>query len=592
MLKKLLNKKNIKCASLLGVASFSSIWIISAIVYYINYGFNILFITSSFETAINSFKGKHGYVLEMLVKHTNDNAGYLIMLIIYSVASLAAVIFSVVLITDLLTMLYFKSKEGTERFNENTILIFGFNKAVFGMIENSENIKKKDIHIVSIDEFDAEQINQIARSKISYDYFSLDKLVEQLNKKKFNKVKCVLLAETKDMNNYFLYKKLTNSSLIKNKDLRISCIPANDAELLAIENDGTALVNMIGLKQVVAQSVATTVGDVLCNNIGTYKSKEIKCLLVGFGETGQNVFRVMVNQLTIASDNKITIDIVDKDAKQVFKKAMQNVCNEYKDDEGLHIKKPVADGILDVNIFNYAYSDARCKDMMIKNNYDFVVLNILNNYKYVDFIENNRQVIECLNNTQFVIPVYLKDEYSVNLNNSKNLNNLHISKVYDFYNLYLLNVNKIEEDAIEFNYRYNDIHGFAKGDKYSMWKKGSSYDRKSSLFQSMHQNINDALRKLNKEQCKEECDKLKGITEPNDIEKIINENQMIRELAMAEHRRWTYFLILDGWKSNSIKNNKLKHSDCIIDWELLSKDKKDKLIYDLTPLFILIQEEE
>ena len=248
--------------------------------------------------------------------------------------------------------------------------------------------------------------------------------------------------------------------------------------------------------------------------------------------------------------------------------------------------------MLIANIFNYAYSDARCKDMMIKNNYDFVVLNILNNYKYVDFIENNRQVIECLNNTQFVIPVYLKDEYSVNLNNSKNLNNLHISKVYDFYNLYLLNVNKIEEDAIEFNYRYNDIHGFAKGDKYSMWKKGSSYDRKSSLFQSMHQNINDALRKLNKEQCKEECDKLKGITEPNDIEKIINENQMIRELAMAEHRRWTYFLILDGWKSSSIKNNKLKHSDCIIDWELLSKDKKDKLIYDLTPLFILVQEEK
>lgn len=59
---------------------------------------------------------------------------------------------------------------------------------------------------------------------------------------------------------------------------------------------------------------------------------------------------------------------------------------------------------------------------------------------------------------------------------------------------------------------------------------------------------------------------------------------------MTEHRRWTYFVILDGWKSNSIKNKKSKHSDCIIDWELLSKDKKDVLIYDLTPLLILVQE--
>lgn len=600
MLDKLITKKNMKVEAFIGIGTFLCLFFISVAVFCLFDGLNVLVISSAFETAIGAFTGSHGYVLEMLIEHVNDSIGYLILLIIYSTASLAAVVFSVLLIADLLQMFYFKSKEGTVGFNENTVLIFGFNKTAITMIENTDvssiaNIKeKKNIHIVSLDSFSDEQINEIASLGISYDCFSLDKLTDTLNRKKFSKVKCVLLSETKGMNNYFLYKKIADSSLIKNKDLRISCIPASDAEQLAIENDGSYLVNMIGLKQVVAQSVAKTVGDILCGkgNIVKYKSKEIKCLMIGFGETGQNVFRVLVNQLTVDSNNKITIDIVDKDARQVFRKAMQNVSGEYKDDEGLHIESPVADGILDVNIYNYAYSDVRCTDMMEKNDYDFVVLNILNSYKYVDFVENSRQLIEYKNNTQFVIPIYLKDEYSINLGNSNKLNNLHISKVYDFYNLNLLNTNDVEEDAIEFNYRYKKIEGSAKNDKYSMWKDAGTFNRKSSMFQSLHQNINDSLRMLNKGQCTAECEKLKGETDSDEIEKIINANAMLREIAITEHRRWTYFMILDGWKSNPTKNKKLKHSDCIMNWDLLCKEKKDVLIYDLTPLFILVQNDD
>lgn len=255
---------------------------------------------------------------------------------------------------------------------------------------------------------------------------------------------------------------------------------------------------------------------------------------------------------------------------------------------------------------------------MAGNGYDFVVLNILNNYRYIDFVENNRKLMAVLPHTHFVVPVLQFNEYCNNMKKLKvdkdviEIENLHISKVYENYNLELLKENVIEENAINFNYHYKSIYGNAYDQK-QMWSDIGSYKRKSSLFQSIHQKINTYLRELYKDKydeklsivldminkhrtCLEELNgddsdekkKELNVSFGIEMEKVINSEPLLKELAMIEHRRWTYFMIFEGFKYDKAKNDNLKHNDCITKWSLLSKDKKDVLIYDLIPFIMLI----
>ena len=192
--------------------------------------------------------------------------------------------------------------------------------------------------------------------------------------------------------------------------------------------------------------------------------------------------------------------------------------------------------------------------------------------------------------TKFIVPILLKTDISDNL--FEGIDNIYRADVYAKYNLDLLKCDKTEENAIEFNYQYNSIYQQPEDDKYSLWINTDYYGKRSTLFQSFHQDINSSL--INTDIMSSIDKLLIDIKENNseDIIRTIKCDKYIEELAMIEHRRWTYFAVLEGFRYSEIKNKSILRSDCILKWVDLCKKRPDTLIYDLSPFIIICEESQ
>ena len=73
----------------------------------------------------------------------------------------------------------------------------------------------------------------------------------------------------------------------------------------------------------------------------------------------------------------------------------------------------------------------------------------------------------------------------------------------------------------------------------------------------------------------------------------INANPFLREMAMLEHRRWSYFMLLHGWHYiNGKKNVKNKQTPYLVDWKRLCNNNPEMCVYDLMSLFKIIIEKD
>lgn len=588
MLEKLISKKNLRFILIIGTISFITLLLINFIVS--NEHNTIIRLFNSIDSAVASFGGHHGDTLILLIEYSKTNILFRVALVAYLFASILAIFFSFCLVYDLFKLLYFKSREGTRMFNEDSYVIFGYNEEAIELIENTEGINPKNIHIMSSSEFNLDQLKKIGGLGVSYDYFKKEELKDFLNRKRFNKVRNILFCESKPMENFSLCKNLS-SYLKENNNLNISLIPMNDAEDMAINNNCNELfIKSITKNVIIAQSIVKSVSTEICENLEKYRSKDLKCLIVGFGKTGKDLFSLLINQLVIRSDNKISIDIVDTQASYALKNTIENVCQEYKNSDGLYIAGNVSDGILEVNTFNCSYNDYKIHEKLMYDEYDFVIVNLSSEENYSNYIESNRLLINSLKDTtKFVVPVIKNNEYTRLIMDS--FDNVIVSKVYEIFNLNLLQNNEIEDNAMKFNYNYHRINKELIDDKYTLWRKSEWYNKKSARYQSLHQNINIALKQNYIGINEDMCNLFKYIDNSEKVDEIINSNKMLKEFAMMEHRRWTYFVILDGYKYNPEKNKKKKHSDCIMNWAMLREYKKTTLIFDIIPLMVLTKDE-
>ena len=84
-----------------------------------------------------------------------------------------AIVFSLALVYDLIKLIFTRSKEGIRNFNSDSYVIFGFNDDVKTMIENSQNVNKRDIHIISSSPFKDYELREISKLGVSFDYMDL-----------------------------------------------------------------------------------------------------------------------------------------------------------------------------------------------------------------------------------------------------------------------------------------------------------------------------------------------------------------------------------------------------------------------------------
>ena len=265
MLEKLISKKNLRFILIIGTISFITLLLINFIVS--NEHNTIIRLFNSIDSAVASFGGHHGDTLILLIEYSKTNILFRVALVAYLFASILAIFFSFCLVYDLFKLLYFKSREGTRMFNEDSYVIFGYNEEAIELIENTEGINPKNIHIMSSSEFNLDQLKKIGGLGVSYDYFKKEELKDFLNRKRFNKVRNILFCESKPMENFSLCKNLS-SYLKENNNLNISLIPMNDAEDMAINNNCNELfIKSITKNVIIAQSIVKSVSTEICENL-------------------------------------------------------------------------------------------------------------------------------------------------------------------------------------------------------------------------------------------------------------------------------------------------------------------------------------
>lgn len=71
----------------------------------------------------------------------------------------------------------------------------------------------------------------------------------------------------------------------------------------------------------------------------------------------------------------------------------------------------------------------------------------------------------------------------------------------------------------------------------------------------------------------------------------INHDTFLRDMAMLEHRRWCLFMASKGWgPTEGEKNEVTRENPCMVNWELLCRNKLEMCKYDLIPLLALYEE--
>ena len=199
------------------------------------------------------------------------------------------------------------------------------------------------------------------------------------------------------------------------------------------------------------------------------------------------------------------------------------------------------------------------------------------------------------------IPIGIRTKDKQNMIDIYRQNNLfEIARNKDIFSFASLTNRDIVDDAKLFNHRYNMLYdviseykqsGKVLDDKFMLrieetltqeqlrierdrtkldetWHSMKMFDRESSIAQALHQNVKKWL-VLQQKAYSLEADK--------------------EELEKIEHRRWTLFMITQGFKYEKAERKDLnaKTHPCILNWERLKQEKPDTLEYDFTPYYIL-----
>lgn len=62
----------------------------------------------------------------------------------------------------------------------------------------------------------------------------------------------------------------------------------------------------------------------------------------------------------------------------------------------------------------------------------------------------------------------------------------------------------------------------------------------------------------------------------------INSNRLLKVFSMLEHRRWCYFMIINGYAYvDGPQNDTMKVNPCILSWEELCEKKPEYCRYDI-----------
>ncbi len=338
---------------------------------------------------------------------------------------------------------------------------------------------------------------------------------------------------------------------------------------------------------------------------------DVSMVLVGLGGFGRRLLEQAVSLGVLSSTGSTRFDVIDRDAGELlgfFKSAFSPAYVRVDREAGtLTVPAGNADGSLTVCFHPCDVDDGELLPLLRR-------LNGEHPFTYAAVcLRDTDTALRCLNRLDRVlresgraIPVALRLEADPELAAYFKGETPFFGKVFpvcgeaDRLTLERLAAEDAYAGAIRFNHIYNrfaaalDGGGEPEGTAESQWRALESFKQRSSLFQYLHQTVK--AQRLAFERSREEPFKLEKPAAAGEYEALGRPpltDPLALEFARMEHRRWCYYMAVNGWAYGEKRDNARRLNPCLVTWEaLLRGDQRYTCQYDTTPYRVLIQKNE
>lgn len=355
--------------------------------------------------------------------------------------------------------------------------------------------------------------------------------------------------------------------------------------------------------------------------------RDVHMGIIGFGEFGQHTVRQALNLSVLSADSHICIDIFDKHMSDIIgsfmkhfsvdildnlKLCSEEICLEERTsyyelqlpmDNGNHSFG--MDGTVTLRFWNADAQTLSFHKIFKKCHagmpFTYLVIAMGDTYAIADTLMELKQLLYEKGVSDIKIPIAVRTKDRKNIVDVYRQNCLfEIVQSKDIYSYDSLTNESILNQAKVFNHRYNVLYdvisSYKKEGKLldaqfmlqiektltedqqqiendtekldAAWHDMKIFDRESSIAQALHQDVKDWL--IN-------------------IQKAYSLTEDKEELERIEHRRWTIFMITQGFRYEKADRKDLnaRTHPCILNWQQLKIEKPETLEYDFTPYYIL-----
>lgn len=514
--------------------------------------------------------------------------------------------------------------------NKEGILVVGYNDKVRNILES--NCDRKKIYLWANQVLSTEEERELFLNGISVVNTEMmlvndvDKYKKQIEKfsvfLKKKKIKEVLLLDEIDWRNVEYYMALSSCSICDERTIHFY-VSVNNYEIErvleeffddALKNKNRDL-RIFNYSQLQAEKLFVNLP--LYKHMDMSQSKDIHLLVIGGGSLGEHIVIHAMNQGVFTSENKIIIDVIDKDISLVKKSLGKRFNKSYvtESESGFTILSDKADGELyirfnELDIYDENFVSTINELQRTSNGGKFTYVAIC--------LPKPEQNLHCI--TEFKKIMMSKVPIAIRMSELEQLKRF-IEKYNFCAEVHLMGeredyigieqiINEQEEREIrKYHCRYVELTGNKVfGEKCDRelsreicereWNEQEYYRRVSNRSLFYHGDVKKFIFKnyqaeqelfWNAIKEKEEIGDIKSKEDEKWSKLLVmkdcdGENDkypQLLEIAKAEHRRFTYFYASNGWKYAEEKKESKREHDCLCTWQNLVETKKNVLVYDL-----------
>lgn len=519
------------------------------------------------------------------------------------------------------------SKSGEET------LVLGYGAKVAGILKNSTAEELRSVVLMEKEAIDETTELQYLRQGVCIlhgDFPSLapEEQLALLARAGGKRISRVIICDEDDVQNLAIYLSLRNQAGALKQDARILCCceAPEIARLLldAHDESGQRLdLQLFSLAELRVRETLARYPLWTSNLLNPAQAQipldasrwDVHMLIVGFGSVGEQFLRQAMNLSVMHSHSRIIFDVVDCNMKEKRDQFQSCFSNRYISEipDGIQISGDRADGLLQIRFHEMRANGAKLTQLLKRIEQDCPLT-----YAAI-CVTDSQTGIHCVRTLEHAMsgkgesrmPIVVRLDTSVPLadyfegNKSVFRNVFPVVVQQKILSMETLFHQKADQASKAFHASYQEMNAAVTQSPKTAedsWASLEAFRKQSSRSMEDHQRVKEMLRSKAGElysapRLKAELCAVLGTNwreqqlTAAELVRRINAQPLVREMAMLEHRRWCYFMALDGWchareqktADNQATQHRCMENYCLTNWDTLCRENPSVCLYDLIP---------